>query len=147
MRDLRDFKHGYYFKEGIFNVYLRVLDVYNELRSAKLNLIGEKPKTIIKIFETTLLEEFATIRNTDEISHNLELELQDFFAYDILIVALMNYDRFINQNAAFNSNYESNYETEGKCAMFVIEMNPDQILVKLYWQSGINEDEGNQNNS
>lgn len=87
MRDFLDFYEGDYFGEGILNAYLRLLDVYSELSTAKQEHArpGQKVDRV-KIFETNLLDEFNTEKETGLISNALDDELQDLFDHYLLIV-------------------------------------------------------------
>ena len=65
MKDFLEFYEGMYFKEGILNAYIRVLDVYNELCIAEVNHKNPEiqlPK--IKIFETNILGKKKLLNST-----------------------------------------------------------------------------------
>lgn len=137
MKDFREFYMGYYFQEGILNAYLRVLDVFNELKCAKLSTIEVEPETKIKIFETSVLDELLFEKNTGNVSEELTAELDDFFEYDVLIVALMNPERYMSPDKHNKSRNVNN-----RCLMFVIEMvSSNEIVVKLHSQRPLEDDE------
>lgn len=89
MKDFIDFYYGDYYKEGILNGYIRLLDVYSEfILSGYLNRLSNNFNPKIKIFETNILDEIQNEKYSGVISEELDGEFEDFFSYDILIIPI-----------------------------------------------------------
>ena len=89
MKDFIDFYYGDYYKEGILNGYIRLLDVYSEfVHSGYMSRLSQKSIPKIKIFETNILDEIQNEKYSGVLSQELDGEFEDFFSYDILIIPI-----------------------------------------------------------
>lgn len=121
MRDFVDFYYGEYYREGLLNAYIRVLDVYNELAAAE-GACDEPGAPRVKIFETNVLDEIQAEKYSGVQSEDLDGEFEDFFLNDELIIPIFKRD-------------------EARCLMFAVEMRPDDIVIKLFAVQDETEDE------
>ena len=79
MEDLSSFYKGDFKNPGVFNTYLRVLDVYNEISYTRQEFFHPNQKNLkIKIFETDLIDEFEI----------LDEELNDLLEFNLIIVPI-----------------------------------------------------------
>jgi hypothetical protein len=92
--------------------------------SLSLKLITEtlRPEPLkFKIFETNIIDELNSERESSELNSELNGELEDFFENDIILIPI------------FTKTLKSQHIlAKNRCLIFVIEMNPEDILVKLY---------------
>ncbi|CAI2383451.1 unnamed protein product [Moneuplotes crassus] len=87
MRDFKEYYMGDQNCENLVNAYLRLLEVYSELKDLQTQY--ENPDYIpvgIKIFETNYLDEFIMENHTGVISDAIDEELQDFLDQQFLII-------------------------------------------------------------
>ncbi|CAI2384982.1 unnamed protein product [Moneuplotes crassus] len=88
-KDFQKFYNNTYNGSGILNCYLRILEVYYELRYENLDYMNfAKNHKKIKFFETCIFSELRKEHSTGEISQNLDEELQDCKDYDYLIIPI-----------------------------------------------------------
>ncbi|CAI2383191.1 unnamed protein product [Moneuplotes crassus] len=85
MQDFSDFYNNDTNKEGILNSYLRLLDVYSQLRIEVDGLGNQIP---VKIFQTDILREFMSERRNGGVSLSLNIELMDIFDHKNLIIPI-----------------------------------------------------------
>lgn len=87
LKDLQEYHLGGQTCENLVNAYLRLLEVYSELKGLQSQF--EDPSHIpvgIKIFETNYLDEFIEESQTGVISNAIDEEFQDFLEQQFLII-------------------------------------------------------------
>jgi len=89
MKDFSDFNSGVYNGAGIMNAYLRVLDVYSELKISKKEYENPHLKfQRVKVLETDVLDELEREASTGIISNALDEELQDLVEHNLLVIPI-----------------------------------------------------------
>lgn len=121
LKSLYDYYNNQYYDEGILNMYMRVLDVYNGYLYSKNTI--EYPDTHfkkVKVFDTVSVRNIIEDQRTGGINDKIDEELSDFFDYDILVIPI--FRKELNQ-----------------CCLVVILLTSECNKVELYDRNRENE--------
>lgn len=89
MRSLLDFYNNEYYDEGILNMYMRVLDVYNEflhVQKQRANPNANIKK--VKVFDTISVRKIIQDRQEGGLDEDIDNELEDFYENDVFILPI-----------------------------------------------------------